>query len=64
MIIKDYKTPDGRLIITERPAVTCSPCKTRPMTAEEREKYGVDEWQKDKPKKEKPQPDNYFKFTW
>lgn len=47
MIIKDYKTPEGRLVITERTEIPESPCYTRKMTEEEMIKYKVEEWRRE-----------------
>ena len=47
MIIKDYKTPEGRLVITEWPDIPESPCYTRKMTEEEMIEYKVEEWRRE-----------------
>lgn len=40
MIIMDNAHPDGRLILPDRRKYTAEECTTRPMTEEERMKYG------------------------
>lgn len=40
MIIMDNAHPDGRLILPDRRKYTTEECTTRPMTEEERMKYG------------------------
>lgn len=40
MLLKDYKTPEGRIVKIDHGDPPASPCKVRKITKEERERYG------------------------
>jgi hypothetical protein len=40
MLLKDYKTPEGRIVKVDHGDPPASPCRVRKMTKKEREHYG------------------------
>ena len=40
MLVKDYKTPEGRVVKIDQGDPPVAPCKVRKITKEERERYG------------------------